>query len=193
LTEYGAQYPGFIEGLAGAKDVPYLGDTARLEWALHAAWNAPEHRPLTAGTLARQLARAPLALWVCMAPCVRYVESEWPVDLIWDANQRTDVPILRLESQRVFLEVRRIDDRVAFRRISEADFSLRRCLAEGGSLQQACETAVAAAGTGWDLSAGLADLLSAGIIRGVRHGNKITRSLYRRSSGKRILPHADGA
>jgi hypothetical protein len=42
LYEYGGNFPAFISDLPQAAGVPYLGDVAKLEWAIHSLQNCEE-------------------------------------------------------------------------------------------------------------------------------------------------------
>ena len=51
LAEYGADFPAFIAGYEAARDLPYLADIARLDWALNLAFHAPPGGRLQAADL----------------------------------------------------------------------------------------------------------------------------------------------
>ena len=52
LAEYGAGFPAFIAGHDAIRDLPYLADVARLDWALNLAFHAPAGGRLSAADLA---------------------------------------------------------------------------------------------------------------------------------------------
>ena len=87
LNRFGAQFAAFLEGFAPAADLPWLGDMARLEWALHLAWQAPDLAPLPAAALAgldpARLAGARLALH----PACALLASRWALARLWLAHQ----------------------------------------------------------------------------------------------------------
>ena len=59
LAEYGADFPAFIAGYEAARDLPYLADVARLDWALNLAFHAPLGGRLKAEDLSAVAGRAP--------------------------------------------------------------------------------------------------------------------------------------
>ena len=52
LFEYGAGFGGFLAGFSACAPYPFLGDVARLEWAMNAAIHAAEAAPLAPAALA---------------------------------------------------------------------------------------------------------------------------------------------
>ncbi len=52
LAEYGAELADFLSGFEPCKDLPYLADVARFEWALNTAATVPEASPLEIEALA---------------------------------------------------------------------------------------------------------------------------------------------
>src|SRR5437867_400753 len=90
LHEYGERFPAFLASFAPCRDLVYLPDVARLEWAMRCAEHAD---------------RATL------------LESPWPIDRIWRANQPDADPAMTvdLDAGGARLEVRRQDDDVVFR------------------------------------------------------------------------------
>src|SRR5207249_5200842 len=87
LFEYGADFPEFVAAFPACAHLPWLADVARLEWAMNRALHAPDSPPigpdvwraLDPGALAR--------LTLHLDPSVTLLESPWPVDAIWRANQ----------------------------------------------------------------------------------------------------------
>ena len=65
-TEYGADFAAFIAGCEAARDLPYLADVARLDWALNLAFHAP---PLVIGCRRRTFPPSPRSGWRrCRSP-----------------------------------------------------------------------------------------------------------------------------
>ena len=94
LFEYGAGFADFLADFPPCRDLPYLPDVARLEWALEAGYHDDE---------------AP-------APC--HLPSPYPIDAIWHANQPGADPdtVVDLDAGSVRLEIRREADAVVFTR-----------------------------------------------------------------------------
>jgi hypothetical protein len=131
LVEYGDDFPDFLAGFQPCKDLPYLADVARFEWALHIAATIREEPPLQVDALAAIPAGRAEAVRLRLQPSVSYFASSWPIAAIWQANQKDDVPPVDLTSGGTSLEIRRADEAVAWCRLDPGTFSFRRALAEG--------------------------------------------------------------
>ena len=89
LAEWGGALAGFIEAQHDLAGLPWLGDVARVEWALHQAGRAPDARPDPAsfGLLQQH---APEHLRAVLAPGTSLIESPWPVLSVIDAHLHGD-------------------------------------------------------------------------------------------------------
>jgi hypothetical protein len=85
LAEWGATLPSFIEAQADLASLPYLPDTAQLEWALHQASRAGD-APSDAASFALLETEAPERLRLRLAPGTVVVRSPWPVLSVLDAH-----------------------------------------------------------------------------------------------------------
>lgn len=89
LTMYGDAFPAFLESFPPVAHLPYLADTARLEYALREAYHAADAAPVAPEQLQDpRLLEARLTL----APVTRLVVSPFPVHAIWRANTETGAP-----------------------------------------------------------------------------------------------------
>jgi len=143
LFEYGADFADFIAAFPACAHLPWLADVARLEWAMNAALHAPEVATLDANALRAALSAELTQRTFRLEPSLTLLESAWPVDAIWRANQPDGDGTVDLERGRVRLEVRRVGDDVVYRALSPATFAFRAGLAAGGTLEDAAERAVA--------------------------------------------------
>jgi Putative DNA-binding domain len=167
LFEYGAALPAFLAAFPPCRDLAYLPDVARLEWALSAARHADDARPLAPGAL-RDVGPARAArLTFRLDPSLSLLASPWPVDRIWRANQPESDPdaVVDLAAGGVCLEVRRLDDEPGFRALDPAPYAFRRALHDGRPLGQAAEAA-AGADPAFDLTVELHGLLRDGVLTG---------------------------
>lgn len=144
LFEYGATFADFLADFPPCRDLGYLADVARLEWAMNVALHASDvpALDLRARTLALQtIARVPLRL----EPSITLLASPWPLDHLWRANQPEADPeaVVDLDAGGARLEVRRRGDDVVIRTLAPADFAFRDALARAGTLQDAAEAALA--------------------------------------------------
>jgi hypothetical protein len=87
LNRFGAQFAAFLDGFPPAADLPWLGDMARLEWALHLAWQAPEVAPLPVGALAGCDPARLAAARLVPHPACALLPSSWAVARLWLAHQ----------------------------------------------------------------------------------------------------------
>ena len=148
LFEYGADFADFVDAFPSCAHLPWLGDVARLEWAMNAALHAADVAPLVPQALA-MLGPAELAeIRLRLHPSVTLLASAWPVDRVWRANQAATeaTDVVDLDAGGVRLEIRRVDDDVVFRGLPGATFAFRAALAAGQPLEAAVESALRADG-----------------------------------------------
>ena len=161
LTEYGAGFPAFIAGHDAARDLPYLADVARLDWALNLAFHAPAGGRLAAADLAALPADRLPSLRLGLAPGTVLVASPYPLDRIWAASQPgAAADPVDLAAGGVRLLVLRRSDDAAFVTLSAGEAAFVAGLGEGLSLEEAAGRAE----TDFDLSACFARLLGLGIF-----------------------------
>lgn len=169
LFEYGDRFPDFLATFPACEGLPYLGDVARLEWALNGALHAEPSAPLDLETLARvDLARAG-RLTFELDESLALVASPWPIDRIWRANQPDADPdaIVDLDGGGARLGVRRIGDDAIFRTLDAGAYALRHALLAGACLAAACDAA-AADDPDFDVTAALQTLFEERLLRRVR-------------------------
>ena len=83
---YGEGFGDFMDGFPPAREVPYLGDVARLEWARLYAYHAADAPVLEISRLAEIPEAALGDLRFALHPSLRLVRSRWPVVSIWAAS-----------------------------------------------------------------------------------------------------------
>lgn len=145
LFEYGGDFPLYIERFPACAALPWLADVARLEWALNVAFHAPDVATIGSERLLATPTDELGALSVECEPSVTYVESSWPIDAIWRANQPGDEgTVVDLDSGSVRLQIRRVDDEVVFRALPAGSFAFRRALADDEPLDRAVDAGLTA-------------------------------------------------
>jgi hypothetical protein len=164
LFEYGASLPEFLAGFPPCRDLDYLPDVARLEWALHAAHHADDATPLSPSRLAAVPPDQTPWLALRLDPSVTYLASPWPIDEIWRAHQPEchGSDAVDLAAGEARLEIRRHGDDVVFRALDPSMFAFRRALAHGQRLAEAADRAVALRAD-FPLAEAVRDLLEDGI------------------------------
>jgi hypothetical protein len=169
LSEFGESFAAFLASFPACRELPYLPDVARLEWALHAAQYAEDAVPLDLGQLAEIPPEAVPRLVFTLDPSLTLLASSWPIDRIWDANQPGAAPdtIVDLGAGGACLQVRRDGDDVSMRGLDPATHAFRAALAAEATLGDAAVAATEAAGE-FDLATALQALFAEGLVTGFR-------------------------
>jgi hypothetical protein len=170
LFEYGADFAEFLAAFNPAQHLAYLPDVARLEWAINCARHAGDAAPIDPAQLRSIPPEAMPRLVARLDPSLFLLESRWPIDRIWSANQCVDTagshdngapeppPIVDLGEGDVSVEVRRRDDDVSIRRLAPDVHAFRAALVAGRTLADATDAALAS-NPSFDLVRGIRDLL----------------------------------
>jgi hypothetical protein len=169
LSEFGESFPEFLASFPACRELPYLPDVARLEWALHAAQHAEDAVPVDLQQLAETLPDAVPRLVFALDPSLTLIASSWPIDRIWDANQPGAPPdtIVDLGAGGACLQIRRDGNDVSARGLDPATHAFRTALAAGATLGDAAVAATEAAGE-FDLATSLQTLFAEGLVTGFR-------------------------
>jgi hypothetical protein len=168
LTEYGADFPAFITGYQAARDLPYLADVARLDWALNLAFHAPLGGRLKAEDLSAVPVERLPSMAIALAAGAVLVSSRYPLDRIWEASQSgATSETVDLNSGAANLLVLRRPDDAAFVSLSAGEAAFVAALAEAMSLEQAAGRAFEA-DPAFELSTSFARLLALGAFAAVQ-------------------------
>jgi hypothetical protein len=167
LFEYGAGFAEFLAAFPPCRDLVYLPDVARLEWAMNAALHAEEAPAVDREALGEISAEAITAVTLRLDPSVTLLSSPWPVEGIWRANQPGADPeaTVDLGAGGVRLEVRRLGDDVVWRTLAPAAHAFRAALAGARTLEQAADAALALDAR-FDLAGALHAMLGEGLVVG---------------------------
>ena len=167
LFEYGETLADFLATFPACRHLAYLPDVARLEWALNRALHAEDAVALDPRSLAAVPADEVGRLKLRLRPSVSLLESSWPIDRIWRANQpgADSEATVSLDAGGVRLEVYRLEDDVVFRPVAPGTYAFRQALACDLDLQSAVEAA-RSADPSFDLTDALRELLDDGLIVG---------------------------
>lgn len=168
LSEYGAGFAGFLAGFPPASTLAYLPDVARLEWALNEAHCAADAAPLDPQAIAAVPDADRASLRFTLHPAGRLVESRFPIDRIWAANQPEGDAgqVIDLASGGCSLLIGRDERDAGFQRITPAEFVFVDHLARGRTLVEAYEQAAARA-PDFAPAGILHRLLSGGFLAGI--------------------------
>jgi hypothetical protein len=166
LHDFGASFADFLSALPALQPHPYMADVARLEWAWHRAFHAPDAR--SALRLA-ELAGVSEARWqrtrFVLHPAVQLLGSPYPVLRIWQVNQDgyEGEPEVLLDQggQRVLIARCGLD--LQLQELSAGEHALLRGFLDGQVLASACEWA-AFVEPGFDLAACLTRFIQQGLF-----------------------------
>jgi hypothetical protein len=165
LHDFGDDFDAFLAGFDPARELPYLPDVARLEWAWHRAFHAADGAPLPLDRLATVPPEHHGALRFRLHPSARLLASDHPVLHIWQANQHDsdDVPPVNLAEGGVRLLVWRRDLTVAIEALGRGDYALLESFAAGRPLAAAADAALHAEPE-LDLAAALQHQVARGVV-----------------------------
>lgn len=137
LDSYGAAFPDFLAQMPEAASLPYLPDTARLEWTVSEVLHAPDSKPLDLLRLKQLNDGGLLSVRLLPNPAVRLFHSDFPVDAIWRAVLTHDDSALadiNLATGPVWLHVYRDATGLQVRQIAKWQWRLTTALFAGHSL-----------------------------------------------------------
>src|SRR5262249_36818164 len=87
LNDFGEPFGDFLGQHPAARDLEYLPDVARLEWAVHRVLHAAAAQPVSIEALAAVPADRLGELRFDLHPAARLIRSQFPIVRIWEVNQ----------------------------------------------------------------------------------------------------------
>lgn len=174
LAQWGDALPGFLQANDQLSDVPYLGDVARAEWALHRAGSAADAEP-DLPSFARLASENPRGLTLSLSPGTTVIGSRFPVASLVTAHLFGD-PSLAEAAQRLrdgigeLALVWRQGLRPRIAAIDPSAAALVQALQAGADLPGALDAACAAdtEPPAFDFSAWLTATVTDGLVIGVQ-------------------------
>jgi hypothetical protein len=153
INLYGDAFGAFLSGYPGARELAYLPDVARLEWACHRAFGADDAAPLDIARLAAVPEERLDELRFTLHPSAALVDSPWPILAIWRANQPhfDGEPSVDLTAGGARLLVLRRGHDVDLEPLAAAERAMLAALAAGARLGAALDSALAL-DAGFDLN-----------------------------------------
>lgn len=145
LHDFGDRFAQFLVTCPGARQLHYLPDVARLEWAYHEVFHAAEAGALDVARLAGFAQQQHGRLRFGLQPASRLLASPYPVLRIWQVNQDDyagDSHVNLNEGGVRLLIIRRALD-VEIETLSAGEFMLLRALRQGRRFAEACAQALA--------------------------------------------------
>ncbi len=169
LGEWGDTFAAWLAAHPQFADGPYIGDCARLDWALHRCERAADNT-LDADSIARLGDTDSARLAMQLAPGVALVESAWPIVMILDAHRGGDDAAFAAARDAISEQrgeaalVARQGWRATAIAIDAGSAAWTRRLLAGDDLAGA----LAAAGEQFDFSAWLTTAIQAAWVKGIR-------------------------
>ncbi len=183
LDEFGEGFGRFLDAFEPAASLAYLGDVARLEWAVHRALHAADATPLDLARLAAVPESRVGELRFLAHPSLAFVPVCWGADEIWRAViEEDDAALGAIETapQRRWLIVQRsYSAGVNVQGMPETDWRFALSLCAGARLDEAI-----AATPGDSLRPGVEELLGKLLADG-----RFTGFALAADAGNRAAPH----
>jgi hypothetical protein len=166
LLHYGGSFPDFLRGFEPAAELVYLPGVAQLDILWREAHTASDAPAADAAWIAQQLPDQIAGLALTPHPAARWAWFDaQPVYSIWERNRRQSVVGDELAWRGEGALLTRPHDAVSWHEITQAGCAFLDACADGASLAEAAERALAADREA-DISAIFATLLRAGAFTG---------------------------
>lgn len=136
LQSYGCEFPALLDELYGATEHAFLGDIARLEFALDESLTQP-YRQGISGRQLQNAASSEADSYFTANPSFFLVESKYPILTLWRAHHRSTPTELSLDADGQNVALVRLEDEAQMISISDSGARLIRALAAGNSLGDA--------------------------------------------------------
>jgi hypothetical protein len=163
LYVYGAGFADFLAAFPPARELCYLPDVARLEWALNEAYYAPEACPLPTDALIRLQPERYADVRLLPHPSCRLLTSPFPVDGIWEMARPggDSAAAPALDAGPAWLLINRMDFDVRLTTMTEATYRFVGLLMAGQTVGTATGQ-VMTVDPSFDLTAALKQHLAVG-------------------------------
>jgi len=139
LNDFGGEFGDFLAEWPPSAHLVYLRDVAKLEWAIESAFHAADAPLLDLQALAAVPPDRFSALRFDLQPASRIVDSPYPIQRIWEVNQKdyTGDQTVQLDAGGDALLVIRRDSAVELEPLSRGELVLLQDLAGGKPLGEA--------------------------------------------------------
>lgn len=143
LFEYGADFPQHLGADAATRNLAYLPDIARLDWAVNLSFHAVDAPLLRPEELAKMPPDQVGSVGLRLHPTVHLVASDYPIATIWQAHRPGgDAAEVDLNQGGERVLVLRADDDVTMYALDPAAWALLTACAQGRGLSDALEAAL---------------------------------------------------
>jgi hypothetical protein len=168
LVRYGSNFADFLAGLEDVRAMPFIVDTARLEWQIAEALDAPALPGCDASDL--HCGDADTMPELVLQPSLRLLFCRWPALEIWSAHQPGGnldrLTTIARRPERIALW--RSSESIRFLRLNAPLYAFLYGLRKGRDLERAVSRALARAPE-FDLAAAIGGLFADGLVARTRH------------------------
>ena len=143
LDDYGHNFAEFISAIPQLESYPYLKDVAKLEWALHNAYFAPNSPAINKEALSEIPPESLDKIKFKIHPSRHLIASQYPIDKIWEISQENyDGSVdIDVNSGEANILVVRPEYKINTIKIGKDEFKFLTSIANGDSLENAYEAA----------------------------------------------------
>ena len=143
LNDFGVVFGSFLQQWPPAQQLRYLSDVARLEWAIHLAFNAADAPPLALEALAQVPPETVPQLRFDLHPSTVLLHLPYPVFKIWQMSTNGSDERVDLAAGEDRLLVIRRNGTVEIERLAPSELAALEALADGCDLAEAHARGVA--------------------------------------------------
>ena len=154
LEWYGRELGDFIETYEPAKSLPYLADSARLDWAMNESKCGKDDDTLQVGDLSSIAPDSYAETIFLLKDCVQLLRSDYPLDAIYEycdkydesqSEEGADKPLaenLNIDGPETFLMITRVGWDPTILKLEEPEYYLLHEMAQNKPLGECVEAAL---------------------------------------------------
>ena len=134
MHEYGSEFGLFLADFEPVKQLTYLPDMAKFEWAYHLVFHEAETSAFDLQRLQDVDEQDYEHIVFYLHPASRLISSNYPLVDIWQANQSDDPPEIKLEAKNYFFLIARRKFENIFQSFDEIEYQFLNMISEGKML-----------------------------------------------------------
>lgn len=142
IAVFGKGLPAFLQTFEPVQYIPYIAEVAKLEWLCHEAFVAADKAIFDIDAFGQLSASDRTKVVFYLAPDVKLIESDFPIDKIWQygiKNDDSQAPP-KLASGPFYCMVHRRDYRVVVEPLSKNEFVFLKEIATNTPFNEVCES-----------------------------------------------------
>lgn len=173
LVRYGDNFARFLSGFEGSRSMPFIAETARLEWMIAEALDAPALPSCSLDQLKDGEADTVPELF--LQPSLRLLVCRWPALESWSAHQAggNTEALARLSRRPERIALWRGNECMRFLRLDARHFALLHALKKRAGLEAAVSRILARA-PAFDLAGAFGGLFAEGLVTRIRYTKPAT-------------------